>query len=131
VWWADEALLVVDAKHPRCPFHRLVIASEHVPQRLLRRPQELLSGRYGVLIERMAEKGAELLVNAGYRLPADWVGGAGDRKEWSALDESEASPGRLIFHLPPFHSMDHLHLHVLGGPFDNFYRDLAHRKDMP
>ncbi|KAF9351947.1 hypothetical protein BGX34_000266 [Mortierella sp. NVP85] len=34
----------------------------------------------------------------------------------------DPTSSRLGFHIPPYNTVDHLHLHVLGGEFESPYR---------
>ena len=38
---------------------------------------------------------------------------------------------RLVFHVPPFNSVDHLHLHIFLPPFDNFWKDFTYTGGWP
>ena len=37
---------------------------------------------------------------------------------WSEMCSNEIVQNRMGFHLPPFNSIDHLHLHILIGKFN-------------
>jgi len=100
----DDWVVAVNAKDPRARIHDLVISREHISQREVWR----LPSDRPELLEHMVSAGRELL-----------------------KDYGEVGQGRLVFHVPPFNSVDHLHLHVLAGPFNNWYRAIAHRPGMP
>ncbi|RCH92592.1 hypothetical protein CU097_008187 [Rhizopus azygosporus] len=38
---------------------------------------------------------------------------------------------RLGFHVPPFNSVNHLHMHVIGLPFKNKFRYLKYKVGLP
>jgi hypothetical protein len=104
-------LVAVAARHPVAAYHALVLPCEHVEQALLRDRAWLRSVEGRALVMQMAERGRGLLSRA--------------------RDVKVKEPGRLVFHLPPFNSQAHLHLHVLTGAFSNPYRDWAHRAGTP
>jgi hypothetical protein len=43
-------------------------------------------------------------------------------------DDREQNDLRFIFHMPPFNSVNHLHLHCLGYPYNNFLRYVLARQ---
>jgi len=100
---ASAVAVVVAARDPRAAVHRLVLPREHVLQEQLRAPG------HRDLIRHLVALGREEL--EGLAVPPE--------------------SGRFVFHAPPFNSEPHLHLHVLAGPFNNWYRDLAHRPGTP
>lgn len=38
---------------------------------------------------------------------------------------------RMGFHVPPYNSVNHLHLHVLEPPYRNFWRKVKYQPNMP
>ena len=46
--------------------------------------------------------------------------------EFSAMKQA-----RLVFHKPPFNSVEHLHLHCIVPPFANFWKDISFRPQLP
>lgn len=97
-------LIAFTSKHPRAAVHCIIAPKEHVRQLEV----HSLGLRRPALLRGMLDLGEQLLVE----------------------QQVPVGTGRLMFHAPPlFNSVDHLHMHVLGGPFVNWYRDIAHRTD--
>ncbi|KAF9969810.1 Histidine triad nucleotide-binding protein 3 [Actinomortierella ambigua] len=59
------------------------------------------------VLKRMHAKGKEILAERGY----------------------DSSNSKLGFHVPPFNTIDHLHLHVLGGEYRNSFRRKKYESD--
>eukprot|EP00127_Corallochytrium_limacisporum_P006363 Clim_evm74s225 gene=Clim_evmTU74s225 len=87
-----DDLYLLEDKYPRSKFHYLVITKEHINSVL-----ELDSGHIR-LLQDMVLLGKQCLTDRG--APAD--------------------DHRLGFHIPPFNSIDHLHMHAIAGPFRAF-----------
>ena len=46
-------------------------------------------------------------------------------------DVHDDSAYRLVFHVPPFNSVDHLHLHIFLPPFDNWWKNFTYTGGWP
>jgi diadenosine tetraphosphate (Ap4A) HIT family hydrolase len=99
---SQELLAFVD-QTPRAPLHALII-----PKRLVRNVLELSPDSLSdiQLLENMQSMAHDIL------------------REY-ALEAWKSGDYRLVFHIPPFNSVNHLHVHVLA-PFSEitqpFYR---------
>mmetsp|Transcript_9074 Transcript_9074/g.14765 ORF Transcript_9074/g.14765 Transcript_9074/m.14765 type:complete len:157 (-) Transcript_9074:3410-3880(-) len=102
----DDEFVAFETKDPRAKFHQLVVPRVHVDQKCVSRIEHT---RFGMLT-RMVDIGESLL---------------------DELPERERCGSRLVFHRPPFNSVNHLHLHVMAPPFNNWYRDIAHLGSTP
>ncbi len=92
---------------PRTPDakeHVLVVPKTHLTSARSLRPDHVS------LLEDMRKLGLEVLH---MRAPA-----------------SEISP-RMVFHVPPFNSINHLHLHVLSPPFAGWYENIKFTPGFP
>ncbi|TPX57090.1 hypothetical protein SpCBS45565_g08271 [Spizellomyces sp. 'palustris'] len=96
--YEDEGYIAFHDVSPSAIVHLLVIPKMHVGT------VRNLSVEDRGMVVRMKEIGHELLKERGF--------GEGDR--------------RLGFHVPPFTSVGHLHLHVIGLPFRNWFRSLKY-----
>ncbi|KIP11088.1 hypothetical protein PHLGIDRAFT_100407 [Phlebiopsis gigantea 11061_1 CR5-6] len=94
VVWEDDAFVVFNDRNPASKHHLLVIPRRHVESVKTLKPSD------ASMVARMAEIGHDL------------------------LDELGVPPGsrRLGFHIPPFNSINHLHLHVQGLPYKSLWR---------
>ncbi|KAL0075030.1 histidine triad family protein [Phycomyces blakesleeanus] len=95
--YEDDTLIAFHDRSPGARFHALVIPRDHVST------VKVLDTSHVPLLERMIGLGHQLLKDRGYAQNADQI--------------------RLGFHVPPFNSINHIHLHVLGLPFGNRFRE--------
>lgn len=101
-----ENLVAFRDRSPSAQLHLLVIPKHHV------RTVKDLDGGHVPLLQEMLELGTELLKEQGY-------------------NPDDSSQVRLGFHVPPFNSVNHLHMHVIGLPFKNKFRSLKYRIGYP
>ncbi|ORY98238.1 HIT-like domain-containing protein [Syncephalastrum racemosum] len=97
----DDDLIAFHDRSPGAAMHLLVIPRQHIKN------VKALDASHGDLLEKMIDLGRRLLKDHGF-------------------DPDDPSVSRLGFHIPPFNSIDHLHLHVLGLPFKNAFRTLKY-----
>ena len=124
----------VAAFHPRTPSarHHILV----VPKRHVKNLKSLKEGKESLdMLQKMRALGLKLLgeerrrevgaaTAAAAAVSAASRGGGGTRK---------AGDGdvRLVFHVPPFNSVDHLHLHVFEGPFNSRYKNWSYTPGYP
>ncbi|KAK3926250.1 Histidine triad nucleotide-binding protein 3 [Frankliniella fusca] len=89
----DELVVFRDIK-PAAKHHYLVVSREHIPD------ARAMTAAHKPLLERMLAAGDRVL------------------REQGADPSASASDVRLGFHWPPFHSVSHLHLHVIAPTAD-------------
>ncbi|KAK3809149.1 MAG: HIT-like domain-containing protein [Benniella sp.] len=94
----DDEIAAFQDINPSAETHILVVPIEHI------RNVKFVTTEHMGLLEKMRQKAIELLKERGH--------------------EPEVS--KLGFHVPPFHSIDHLHLHVLGGEMKSKFRKLKY-----
>lgn len=92
--YEDEEFVAFHDISPSAQLHLLIVPRDHVET------VNHLNASSHKLVRRMVEIGHSILEERGYTLPNR----------------------RLGFHVPPFTSVGHLHLHVLGLPFKNWVR---------
>ncbi|KAI9024409.1 HIT-like domain-containing protein [Phycomyces nitens] len=93
--YEDDTLVAFHDRSPGAGFHALVIPKDHVST------VKSLDKSHVPLLERMIGLANRLLKDNGY------------------TDADQ----RLGFHVPPFNSINHIHLHVLGLPFKSRFRE--------
>ncbi|RCH99019.1 hypothetical protein CU098_008686 [Rhizopus stolonifer] len=106
----EETRIVAETEHliafrdwsPSAKVHLLVIPKEHIAT------VKDLTQEHSTLIHGMLMLGKKLLKEHGF-------------------DPEDESQTRLGFHVPPFNSVDHLHMHVIGLPFKNTFRSLKYK----
>ncbi|KAI8837551.1 HIT-like domain-containing protein [Chytridium lagenaria] len=101
VYRDDEIVAFADI-NPAAKVHLLVIPKTHIDSVLN------LTHASIPLLNRMRQIGHDLLI-----------------------DPEFSHSHRLGFHVPPFTSVPHLHLHVIGLPFKNWVRSLKYPEDKP
>ena len=85
-------------RDPAAETHILIVSVEHIASVKTVRPHHL------ELLLRIKSKAKELLKEHGH-------------------DPADPAQARLGFHVPPYNTVDHLHLHVLGGTFQSAHRN--------
>ena len=104
---SSDLLAFVDRK-PRAPLHALVIPKQYIPtvMSLTNQQEDLL------LVQDMQDMALDLL------------------REY-APDALQTGDYRLVFHIPPFNSVNHLHLHVLAPVSDMqpYFRHVKYAKN--
>lgn len=91
-------------RDPAARVHLLVVPREHVRNVNDLRPEE----RHLVLLEHLRAVGERQL-----QLCAGCLG-------------TDAAAPLLLFHVPPFNSIEHLHLHCFLPPFDNVFKEIKY-----
>ncbi len=94
----DDRFIAFLDLNPSASTHLLIIPKEHMGS------VKELNSSHLPMIEAMQELGHQLLKQQSYPI-SDHV---------------------LGFHVPPFTSVYHLHMHVIGGPFKNIFRRLKY-----
>jgi len=100
----------VSAFHPRHPsatHHILVVPNHHVQHISALEPGEISIE----LLQQMRLLGLQCA-----------------KKEVPGIQESEC---RMVFHAPPFNSVDHLHLHVHIPPYNTWWKDFTYTPGWP
>ncbi|KZT73569.1 hypothetical protein DAEQUDRAFT_661907 [Daedalea quercina L-15889] len=97
--WEDECFTVFADRNPAAAHHLLVIPKIHIGKRGSSSVQS-----YSKTVDRMAEIGHHVLDDL--KVPA--------------------SSRRLGFHIPPFFSVNHLHMHAQGLPYRSTARALKY-----
>ncbi|KAI9311330.1 HIT-like domain-containing protein [Dichotomocladium elegans] len=98
----DQYLIAFRDRSPGAQVHLLIIPREHI------KSVKQLDVSHVPTLEKMMTLGRKLLNDEGFDTQV-----------------------RFGFHVPPFNSIDHLHLHVLGLPFKNTFRKLKYSPGMP
>ncbi|ORZ20331.1 scavenger mRNA decapping enzyme C-term binding-domain-containing protein [Absidia repens] len=93
-----EDLIVFKDRSPAASLHLLVIPRKHIGT------VKNLEKKDIPLLQKMIGLGQQLLKEQGYQI------------------DDDKEQFRLGFHAPPFNSVNHLHMHVIGLPFKNGWR---------
>ncbi|KAI9264993.1 HIT-like domain-containing protein [Phascolomyces articulosus] len=102
----DEQLIAFHDRSPAGAVHLLIIPREHITT------VKALDSTHVSLLEKMMNLGRRLLSEQGY----------------NPDDDSQA---RFGFHVPPFNSINHLHMHVQALPYRNSFRKLKYTRGYP
>jgi diadenosine tetraphosphate (Ap4A) HIT family hydrolase len=107
--YSDEDVIVIEDKWPAAAHHWLVISRAHIRDvndlRSYRRPGDGPSGNSGMqLLQKMIHCGHEISRKHNY-----------------------TSPPIMGFHVPPFISVPHLHLHIIQPPFKSCWSQFKFR----
>ena len=100
----DECVVAFQSKHPAASFHYLVIPREHVGT------VRDLTKQNIPLLRHMEQVGLQLVHN---------LGGAGSKATLFG------------FHVPPYNSVDHLHMHCFVLPFLNPFKGIKYLPNSP
>ena len=95
VIFEDEKIVVFNDKYPMSRFHILVIPKDHIKN------VNSLSNKHLDLLNYMKKNAIEHML-----------------KKSNDIKESDMIFG---FHVPPFNSIEHLHLHCIVPPYKNYY----------
>ncbi len=90
-----EEVIAFEDIRPRAPFHALVISKGLIPSVLELNDSDSENQKSLSLLQKMSEAAHDLVRN-------------------HQPEAFERGDYRLCFHIPPFNSVDHLHLHVLA-----------------
>ncbi|CAI2188730.1 19527_t:CDS:2, partial [Funneliformis geosporum] len=101
--YEDERIIAFEDKKPAAKMHLLIIPRNHIDT------VKTLSTNDVPLLRHMIDTGNRLLSESGYQLPQT----------------------RMGFHVPPYYSVKHLHLHCLGLPFRNRFIGIRYTELMP
>ena len=102
VLYEDAKLYAIADAKPRAKHHLLVVSQEHIPS-----ARDLRGPGHAELVRSMVRAGGRLL---------------------DALEGPSAAMGERVFgfHLPPFNSVAHLHLHCLAPPFTPWWQHVRY-----
>ncbi|KAG2378595.1 hypothetical protein C9374_008234 [Naegleria lovaniensis] len=106
VLYRDEICYIVEDIRPEAEFHYLVIPFKHIPSR--RKIEDLETLR---VVKHMKIVGQQFAKRRHYEL-------------WNEMSSNGIAEDRTGFHLPPFNSVEHLHMHILVGKFKNYLSKL-------
>lgn len=91
----DDEIIVFQDINPAAKHHLLVVPREHIPDSKSLLPHQL------PLVERLIQVGDQVLLEQ-------------IKKKSPEITNPEQVPKRTGFHWPPFHTVSHLHLHVIA-----------------
>ncbi|KAF9933848.1 hypothetical protein FBU30_004244 [Linnemannia zychae] len=96
--YKDDEIVAFQDINPAAETHILIIPVDHIKN------IKAVTTDHIPLLEKMRLKGIDLLRERGH----------------------DPEQSRLGFHVPPFNTVDHLHLHVIGGAMKSNFRKLKY-----
>ncbi|KAI9493566.1 HIT-like domain-containing protein [Zychaea mexicana] len=102
----DDHLIAFHDRSPGAKVHLLIIPRAHITT------VKALDNSHVPLLEKMMDLGRKLLSDQGFKPD----------------DDTQA---RFGFHVPPFNSINHLHMHVQGLPYKNTLRKWKYTRGCP
>ncbi|KAF9546401.1 hypothetical protein EC957_009750 [Mortierella hygrophila] len=96
--YKDDEIAAFNDINPAAETHILIVPIDHV------KSVKTMTTDHIPLLEKMHQKGIDLLKERGH----------------------DPEQSRLGFHVPPFNTVDHLHLHVVGGVMKSNFRKLKY-----
>ena len=100
ILYSDHDYIAFKDINPSAKLHFLVIPRKHLG------PISHLSAEHIVMLKKMKEIALKVLDDHSF----------------------STNQTQLGFHVPPFNSIHHLHLHGIGLPFNNWFRSLKYPK---
>mmetsp|Transcript_20147 Transcript_20147/g.26149 ORF Transcript_20147/g.26149 Transcript_20147/m.26149 type:complete len:150 (+) Transcript_20147:270-719(+) len=117
--YQDDQVSAFKAKYPRSTSHVLVATNEHILQTDIFKPRFTLSDFYR---EKEPVYWFHTFVSPEYQTLL---------RKMAMIGRRVCPNGELVFHVPPFNSIEHLHLHCITGKYQNVYREIAHTPGYP
>jgi len=136
--YEDDMIIAFHDIRPAAKVHILIIPREHIAN-----VKDLTYKDHKEILERMRVAGVKILKEQGYSKPC--LKNENHKISDQIYDGSETKDGKEVpipntllisnkeydsilgFHIPPFTSVSHLHLHLLGLPFKNWVKSCKYK----
>lgn len=136
--YEDDMIIAFHDIRPAAKVHILIIPREHIAN-----VKDLTYKDHKEILERMKVAGVKILKEQGYNKPC--LKNENHKISDQIYDGSETEDGKEVpipntllisnkeydsilgFHIPPFTSVSHLHLHLLGLPFKNWVKSCKYK----